>query len=151
MTRAVLDTSVIIEYIDKKARLHRQAEAIFNAIQKGKLKTIIPNTTLTETYYVATKIYQATKQQQPQQKALSLVKWLHHLPTTEITGLQLPVIVEAGRIKLKYNLALTDCYILAAAKHHNAKAVFKKREKEMLDKLALLEKEYPVIFLEDYK
>ena len=151
MTKAVLDTSVIIEYIDKKAQLHRQAEAIFNAIQKGKLKAIIPNTTLTETYYVATKIYQATKQQQPQQKALSLVKWLHHLPTTEITGLQLPVIVVAGQIKLKYNLALTDCYVLAAAKHHNANAVFKKREKEMLDKLALLEKEYPVIFLEDFK
>lgn len=39
--------------------------------------------------------------------------------------------LEAGRAKLKYWLALADCYVLAASKIYRAKALFRKREGEM--------------------
>jgi peptide/nickel transport system permease protein len=86
----------------------------------------------------------------PDLKARKLVEWLYKLPTVNIVGEDLTLAIEAGRIKLKYMLALTDCYVLAASKIYNCKAVFKRREREMQDKIKELEKNFSIIFLEDY-
>mgnify|MGYP000038164652 CR=1 FL=1 len=150
MTRIVLDTSVIIEYIDRKGILHEQAKIIFNAILKGKLAAIIPHPVLSETYYVATRIYRFLGLNEPEQRAVKLVEWLYHLPTISIRGLDLDLVVEVGLVKMKYGLALTDCYVLASSKVYGGKAVFKKREREMLKHISEIEKNYQVVFLEDY-
>ncbi|MCS7365222.1 MAG: PIN domain-containing protein [archaeon GB-1867-035] len=150
MSKIVLDTSVIIEYIDKKADYHQQAKTIFNTITQGKLEAIIPHPTLTETYYVAKKIYKTLKTKNPQQKAKKLIEWLYRHSQIQIKGLNLQLALEAGKIKLKYNIALTDCYVIASTKIYNAKAIFKKREKELQNKITNIQKEYPIIFLEDY-
>jgi len=148
LARVALDTSVIVEYIDLKGRYHRQARAIFESVLVGKLEAVIPHPVLAETYYVAARIYTVIGLPEPLRKAGELVKQLAALPTVEVVeGAELAV--EAGSAKLKLGLALTDCYVLAAAKLAGGKAVFRSREAEMARAAERL-KEYSVVFLEDY-
>ncbi len=151
MARAALDTSVIIEYIDKAGDLHEQARAIFSAILAGKLEAIIPHPILAETYYVAVRIYRELDVKEPEVIASKLIGWLYRLPMIKIIGESLELAVEVGRVKVNYNLALTDCYVLATSKICGCKAVFKKPEREMLRKIDSLRAEYQLIFLEDYR
>ena len=104
-----------------------------------------------ETYYVATRIYQKLGIEEPETTATKLVEWLYRLPTVMIAGTNLNLALEAGRIKLHYKLALTDCYILAASKIYNCTALFRKLETEMLKNIKQLKRNYKIIFLEDYK
>ena len=78
------------------------------------------------------------------------MEWLYRLSTVAIKVADLSLAIEASKVKLKYDIALTDCYVLALAKIFKGKAVFRKREKEMQSKLPNIEKEYPIISLEDY-
>lgn len=151
MAKAAIDTSVIIEYIDKKGENHEQAQTVFSALSTGKLEAIIPHPILAETYYVATKIYHKLGTENPQVTASKLIEWLYRLPTTTILTEHANLAIETGKAKLNYNLALTDCYVLAASKIHNATALFKKPEKEMLKNMDTLKKEYRLLFLKDYK
>lgn len=48
--RAVLDTGVIMEYINKAGRLHERASLIFKAINAGKLEAIISSPVILETF-----------------------------------------------------------------------------------------------------
>ena len=146
----VLDTSVIIEYIDRRGEYHEQARVVFDAILLGKLKAIIPHPILSETYYVATRVYEALRLEHARERAIKLVEWLYRLPTVIVKDTDLSLAIEAGKVKLKYGIALTDCYVLASAKIYKGKAVFRKREREMLNKITNIEKEYPIVFLEDY-
>ncbi len=54
---------------------------------------------------------------------------------------------KAGQAKVNYGLALTDCYVLAASEVCKCEALFRKREKEMIRKMAALEGKYRVTFL----
>jgi len=149
--RAVLDTGVIIEYVDESGEYHEQAEAVFNAVLRGRVEAVIPHPILAETYYVAARVYRALGLSEPGVRACRLVEWLYRLSSPTIRGEDLETALEAGRAKMRYGLALTDCYVLATAKVHRCRAVFRKREREMLKVVAELEREYPVIFLEDYR
>ena len=151
MAKVAIDTSVIIEYIDTKGELHEQAKIIFSALLTSKLEAILPHPILAETYYVATRLYQRLKIENPQNVASKLIEWLYRLPTTIIPSEDANLAIEAGKTKLNYGLALTDCYVLAASKICNCKAIFKKPEKEMLKNMEELKKEYQLLFLEDYK
>ena len=151
MARASIDTSVIIKYIDEEGEYHEQAKAVFSAILSGKLEAIIPHPILVETYYVATRIYQKLEIEEPETTATKLVEWLYRLPTVIIADTNLNLALEAGRIKLHYKLALTDCYILATSKIYNCTALFRKLETEMLKNIKQLKRNYKIIFLEDYK
>lgn len=150
MAKVAIDTSVIIEYIDTKGELHEQAKIIFSALLTSKLEAILPHPILAETYYVATRLYQRLKIENPQNVASKLIEWLYRLPTTIIPSEDINLAIEAGKTKLNYGLALTDCYVLAASKIYNCKAIFKKPEKEMLKNIEELKKEYKLLFLEDY-
>ena len=150
MTRVCLDTSVIIEYIDRGGKYHQYSSQLFNLIIKGNLRAIIPHVILAETYYVASRIYEKLGLENPDLYANKLVEWLYRLPTIQVIGEPLDLVLEAGKIKLKYRLALTDCYILAVSKLYNCKVIFREREKEMINIIKELEKEFKIMFLEDY-
>ena len=150
VTKAVIDTSVIIEYIDRKGELHEQAKHIISTLLTNKLEGIIPHPTLAETYYVATRLYRALGLESPQTIAKKLIEWLYRLPTIIIPNHDLSLAIEVGKAKLVYRLALTDCYILATSTLFNCKALFKRREREMVDRLDDLQKNYQLVFLEDY-
>lgn len=146
-----MDTSVIIEYMNLKGEFHEQAEAVFSALLTGKLESILPHPILAETYYVAARLYQRLRMENPQLVASKFIEWLCRLPTTMIPSENMELAVEVGKAKLNHGLALTDCYVLAASKICNCKALFKKPEKEMIKNMDGLKKEYQILFLKDYK
>ncbi|MGB9713875.1 MAG: PIN domain-containing protein [Candidatus Bathyarchaeales archaeon] len=151
MTRVVMDTSVIIEYMDLKGDFHEQAEAVFSALLAGKLESLLPHPILAETYYVATRLYHKLRMENPQLVASKFIEWLYRLPTTIIPSENAELAVEVGKAKLSHGLALTDCYVLATSKICNCKALFKKPEKEMRENMDNLKQEYQILFLNDYK
>ncbi|MEA2089705.1 MAG: PIN domain-containing protein, partial [Thermoproteota archaeon] len=124
MTKVAMDTSVIIEYIDTNGELHEQAKTTFSALLTSKLEVILPHPILAETYYVATKLYDKLKIENPQILASKFIEWLYRLPTTTIPNADTNLAIETGKAKLNYSLALTDCYVLAASKIHGCKALF---------------------------
>jgi uncharacterized protein len=147
MPTVAVDTSVIIEYIDQAAELHEQANAVFTAILNHEVEALIPNQILAETYYVSAKIYQKLGIKNPQSLSAELVEWLFRLPSVSVPVENRDLAIEAGAAKFKFGIALTDCYVLAASKIYNAKALFKKPETEMLSKISDLKKAYRLVFL----
>jgi len=127
-------------------------KAVFSATLNGKLEGILPHPILAETYYVAERLYRKLQIENPQIVASKLIEWLYRLPTTIIipSG-DINLAIETGKAKLNYGLALTDCYVLAASKIYNCKALSKKPEREMLKNIDILKKEYQIIFLQNYK
>ena len=53
MSKIVLDTSVIIDYIDERGSAHIEASLIFNKLNRGDIFSFITHPTLAETYYVS--------------------------------------------------------------------------------------------------
>lgn len=151
LSKVAIDTSVIIEYIDLQGELHEQAKTVFSTLLTSKLEGILLHPILAETYYVATKLYRKLQVENPESIASKLIEWLYRLPATRIIGGDVELAIETGKAKLNYGLALTDCYVLAASKIYDCKALFKRPEKEMLKNIDALKKEYQLLFLEDYK
>ncbi len=151
MPKVAIDTSIIIEYIDKAAEFHDQANAVFTEILNGELEAVIPHPILAETYYVSARIYQKLGMKKPQSLSAELVEWLFRLPSVSVPLENMDLAIEAGAAKYKFCIALTDCYVLAASKIYNSKALFKKPETEMFSKISDLKKAYQLVFLSDYK
>ncbi len=146
----VLDTSVIIEYIDTNGRFHKIASNIFSEINNGKTLAFIPHVILAETYYVAVRIYNQLGLSDSDKRAENLVSWLYSHPFIEIINKTLDLAIKAGKIKRELKLALTDCYVLAVSKIKNAVALFRKREREMLRVINVLTRKFNIQFLEDF-
>jgi len=68
----------------------------------------------------------------------------------EVKPLDYELCLNAGMIKSKYNIAFSDCFLLALSKHKNTIAMFKNIESEMKDNLENLNKDFNIKFLEDY-
>ncbi|MEM2134951.1 MAG: hypothetical protein Q6366_017470 [Candidatus Freyarchaeota archaeon] len=85
---------------------------------------------LEETCYVAARIYKTLGFSDYWEKALKIVEWLNGHPSIYVNrGFNLDL--EAAKVKMKYELALTVCYLLALSKIRNSTVIFRKREKEM--------------------
>jgi len=143
-----LDTGVAAEYIDLNGDLHREAETVFRNIAEGRILAFVPHEVLAETYYVSSRIYDKLGLKRPEQRARKLVEWLYKAPNISIPEPSLELAIMAGDIKGRFGLALTDSYVLASAKMSGGKALFRKREREMAEKLDELVNEYGVVFLE---
>lgn len=57
--------------------------------------------------------------------------------------------LDAGKIKCKHAISIADCYIIASALKVNGRAVFYKREKEMVAEARKKSFDVPVVFLEE--
>lgn len=148
MNQVSPDTSVLIEYINLSGSLHKEAKAVIQSILDGKIIAIIPHPVLTETYYVSVRIYEELDIKNPEQRAKNFVEWLYRSPNFSLAEPSLELAILAGSIKRKFNLALTDSYVLASAKLYRAKAVFRSKEKEILESFEEITKECDVVFLE---
>jgi predicted nucleic acid-binding protein len=146
-----MDASVIIEYIDLEGEFHEQAQTVFSVILTNRLESVLPHPILAETYYVAIELYHKFQIENPQDVASKLIEWIYRLPATVVPSEDANLAMEAGKAKLNYGLALTDCYVLAASKIYSCKALFKKPEREMIENIDNIKKEYQLLFLEDYK
>ena len=157
--RISIDTGVMVEYIDEAGDFHAEASTVVKSITSGKLLGLVAHPVLAELYYVSSRLYEKSEEKkqniEPEQKAENLIKWIFGSPNILIQENTLELALEAGRIKKKYAFALTDSFVLAAAKLNRCKAVFKSLEDEMArgDKLGKLEKEEKIqlVFLKDYR
>jgi len=145
-----LDTGVIVEYVDLNGAFHRQAEAIIENALARRLLAVIAHPILAETYYVSLRLYEKLGMEKPEDRAEKLVEWLYRSPNFEIAEPSLELALLAGRIKKSFRLALTDAYVIAASKLYRGRAVFRRRESEIREKLAELTEEYEMVFIEDY-
>ena len=84
MSKIVLDTSVIIDYIDERGSAHVEASLIFNELSRGNIFSFITHPTLAETYYVSYRIYKKIGLKEPLKVAEKLVRWLYMHPSIEI-------------------------------------------------------------------
>jgi predicted nucleic acid-binding protein len=145
--RLVLDTSVLVEYVVKRAPYRMKVENLFNESFKGNIKLYTTLIALSETLYIISKIYKEASIPKPNEEALNYIIWLKtRLSFAEITE---EIAIRAGELKKKLRIALPDCYIIASAESLNAVPVFRKVEAEMAyvyDKL----KQYNIKFLEEF-
>lgn len=74
MPRIALDTSVIIEYIDRNAQFQEQASAVFASLLSDEIEAIIPIPILSETFYVSAKIYEKIGVSEPEETSENLVE-----------------------------------------------------------------------------
>ena len=144
MSKAVVDAGVFVDYMDRKSPYHKVAKAMIDSL--GQLEIVLPSITLTEICYVSARIFRAAGMRNAFEKSVEFVRWLYTHPAVNVVD-NLTLNVEAAKLKLQYNIALADCYVLALSKLERCKAVFRRREKEMPREI---EKDFDVIFLEDY-
>ena len=125
----VLDTSVLVEYIVERAPYRGLVERLFEEARSGRLKLYTSPVTLSETLYVASRIYAVASLPNPNREALDYVLWLE--ARVEVVIVDEEIALRAGELKKALRIALPDCYVIATAEKVGAKPLFKKLEREM--------------------
>ncbi|MBS7248716.1 MAG: type II toxin-antitoxin system VapC family toxin [Candidatus Jordarchaeales archaeon] len=125
----VLDTSVFIEHIVENAPFRSKAEELLRRGMRRETSVFVIPQVLSETLYVSSRIYRFAGVEEFNEKALEYVMWI-----AESFNVYDPVslYVNAGELRKRLGIALTDCYVIASAEALGAKAVFARPEKEML-------------------
>jgi predicted nucleic acid-binding protein len=142
--RYVLDTSVALAYIVENAPGRDRVVEIFNVAREGKVKLYMVYPVLSEVLYAASRIYSAAGFAEHNRMALDLVLWIKNV--AEVTEITLDIALRAGELKKLLGIALTDCYVIAAAEVLGATALFLKIEEEMKKRTNFVEK-LPVEFI----
>ncbi len=146
-----IDTGVWIEYINTSGALHPQAKTVIDSVDHGEATAILTPLTLTEIYYVAERVYQEVHTPlQSEILAKKLYDFVYYHPHVEVKQLEYKLCLNAGIIKTKYNIAFSDCFLLALSEHDNATVLFKNVENEMKRNIKELNKRFNLKFLEDY-
>lgn len=144
LEKYVVDTGVLAEYIVRGSPHRGAIERMLEGVLAKVMELYITPITISELIYVVFRIYELAGVEKPNEEALNLVEWLTaRIKMAEITP---EMAVEAGEIKKKLGISLSDCYVIAAAIKLKAKALFLKPEKEMLNKIEELRK-LPITFL----
>lgn len=127
--RLVPDTSVFVEYIVENAPFRGKAEELLSRGVRGEVEVYVIPQVLSETLYVSSRIYRLAGVEEFNEKALEYVTWI-----AEVFDFYDPagLYINAGELRKRLGIALTDCYVIASAEALGAKAVFAKPEKEML-------------------
>ena len=144
MTSYVVDSSVILERIIRSSPYKAKVERLFNEARNGGVTLFITLPTLSEVLYAASRIYELAGVEQPNEEAGTLVEWVKTRCRVAAPGEN--TAMRAGELKKVLKLALVDCYVIAAAEELGCKALFLKREREMLEREELL-KRLPIEFL----
>ncbi len=148
LKKYVVDTSVLAEYIIRDAVYRSVVEKLFNDALKKTIELYVTPSTISELIYVSSRIYKIALVEDPNEEALNFVEWLNtRVKYAEITW---EISIEAGELRKRFKIALTDCYVIAAALKLQAKALFLKPEREMLEKIEEL-RDLPIAFLAEDK
>jgi hypothetical protein len=129
MEKLVLDTSILVEYIVKRAPYRSKVANLFDKALKGEVELYVSPITLSETLYITSRIYEAASLHSPNDEALNYITWLKgRIKTAKING---NIAIRAGELKKSLHIAFPDCYTIAIAEIINAISLFKTVEKEM--------------------
>ncbi len=146
-----IDTGVWIEYINTRGTLHNEAKIVIDSVTQGKATAILTPLTMTEIYYVAERVYREVHAPPKSEKlANKLYDFIYYHPFVEIKPLDYELCLNAGIIKTKYNIAFSDCFLLALSKKSDAIVLFKSVESEMRQNIKELNRHFNLKFLEDY-
>ncbi len=146
-----IDTGVWIEYINTRGTLHPQAKAVIDSVNRGETTAILTPLTLTEICYVAERVYQEVHpQSQSEILARKLYDFVYHHPHVEIKSLDYELCLNAAIIKSRYNIAFSDCFLLALSENDNVTILFKNIESEMKRNINELNRHFHLKFLENY-
>lgn len=129
MEKLVPDTSVLIEYIMLRSPYRDKVAKLFNKVLMGELDLYISTVTLSETLYVASRIYSAAGVDEPNEEALNFIEWAKNI--AQIVYVSEDIAVRAGELKKQLRIALTDCFVIATSEAVGAASLFKAPEKEM--------------------
>ena len=130
MEKLVLDTSVLIEYIVLRSPFRHRVGILFDKASAGELELYVSVVSLSETLYVASRIYQIAGVDDPNVEALNFIEWVKSRAQT--VGIDENIAVRAGELKKQLRIALPDCYVIASAEAVEAEPIFKKPEEEMM-------------------
>ena len=146
-----IDTGVWIEYINTRGAFHPQARTVIDSVDRGEVTAILTPLTLAEIYYVSERVYQEVHTP-PQSEILAkkLYDFVYYHPHVEVKPLDYELCLNTGIIKIKYNIAFSDCFLLALSEHDDAAVLFKNVENEMKQNIEELKKRFNLKFLEDY-
>ncbi len=148
MKRLVLDTSVLIEYIVLRSPYRSVVAKLFGEATAKKLELYVNVITLSETLYVASRIYRAAKVSEPDREALDFIEWI--MSKARVVDASTDMALRAGELKKRLRIALPDCYVLATAQAVGATPLFRKPEEEMRPVMNEL-RELGVKFLDEMK
>lgn len=140
----MVDSGVLVEYLVAGSPYREAVERIIDAVLVRALELYVTPVTISETVYIASRIYELAGVGEPNKEALNFVEWL--TARVKVAKITPEIATRAGEIKKSFKIALPDCYVLATAIELNAKALFLKPEKEMLEKIEELKK-LPITFL----
>ena len=146
-----IDTGIWIEYINTRGAFHPQAKTVIDSVDQGDATAILTPLTLAEIYYVSKRVYQEVHT--PPQSAILAKKFhdfVYYHPHVEVRPLDYELCLNTGIIKTKYNIAFSDCSLLALSEHEDAIVLFKNVENEMRQNIKELKKRFNIKFLEDY-
>jgi len=146
--RVVLDTSVLVEYIVLRSPYRHLVTKLFEKASAKQLELYVSTVTLSETLYVASRIYQAAKIDKPNNEALNFIDWVKN--RVKVVNVDEGIALRAGEIKKQLRLVLPDCYVIATAETINAKPLFGRVEEEMKPVLEEL-KRLGVVFLDEMR
>ncbi|MGH9876581.1 MAG: type II toxin-antitoxin system VapC family toxin [Nitrososphaerales archaeon] len=150
MSFVVLDTGVIAESVNVDGEFNKQATIIFEAINSKSLTGLVSPLTISEVHYVLWRVYDKLAVKNPEKVSEDFCEYIYYHPNIVILQMSLDLLIESGRIKHRYGLALSDCFVLAASKMNRCKAVFRHKEDEMNKVIKDLNREFDLAFLEDY-
>jgi len=145
--RYVVDTSVIVTYIAENLPGRDRVVELFEGASRRGVELYATCQTLSEVIYVASRIYGAAGVEEPNKRALDFTLWF--MSIAKIVDVTPEMAFRAGELRKAFRISLADCYVIAAAEHLNAKALFLKPEKEMLAKIDMI-KNLPILFLIPY-
>ncbi len=127
----VLDTSVIVEYIDEESPYSEAVEELYTGIVLGGTKVYIMPTTICEVLYTSYRVYRKAGVEDPNLESVNFVRWFLSLAGVQRLEITDEVAILAGEIKKSLRLSVVDCIVIAAARHSGVPALFLKPEREM--------------------
>lgn len=133
----VIDSSALLEM----AYATESGKVLASSLLSNARKAWTTKLALTETFYI---ICRNLGEVDAEKKTLDLINSML-LQIYESESLHLG----AGKIKCKRSVSIADSYIIACALELNAKAVFARKEKEIIAEMGRKKFDVPILFLED--
>lgn len=142
----VVDTSVLIEYIVERAPYRKRAERLLDMASTGEVELYLNPVTLSETLYIASRIYEASGIRDPNGEAMNYLNWIRK--RVRLSEIHEETAIRAGELKKELRIALADCYVIATSKELGVAPLFARPEREMKPILKRM-RELGVKFLEE--
>mgnify|MGYP000150217510 CR=1 FL=1 len=149
--QVAIDTGVWVESILIGSQYYALARTIRGLVERGRILALITPLTATEVMYVSYRAYReiGLDGSEALERAERFFDLLYTLRNIRII-INSQIAREAASLKMRYNLALSDCYLLATAKLHNSPALFRHVEREMEGCVDELRREVQIYFLSEF-